>query len=309
MRLRVDATLGACVLAVILATPVGVGAEDTLESARDLYASADYRAALTMLDGLLAANPPSHDRPLIELYRTFCLVALGNTEEATAAVEAMIARDPLYRPNMEEVPPRLRAVFTESRRKLLPSIIQERYRLARTSFDRNDYKTATEGFMQVLIALADPDIAAEAAKPPLSDLGMLASNFNDLTIRAMTPAPTPRVEAPPAPAAAPPPVPRPDQIYTVADAEVAQPVTITQALPPYPGRVHIARSGILDIVIDATGGVESAEMTQPVDPSYNRMIVAAARGWMYQPARRNGTPVKFRKRIQINISPESEQPQ
>jgi hypothetical protein len=49
---------------------------DSLAAARELYASADYRGALDMLDRLIATEPTVPDRPSIDLYRAFCFVAL-----------------------------------------------------------------------------------------------------------------------------------------------------------------------------------------------------------------------------------------
>jgi TonB family protein len=67
--------------------------------------------------------------------------------------------------------------------------------------------------------------------------------------------------------------------------------------------LNAPRNGIVEVVINETGSVESAAMLQPVDPEYDRLVLNAARTWAYQPARRDGAPVKFRKRIQIAISP------
>src|SRR5262245_21968440 len=172
-------------LAFVLVMSLRLGAQESLSSARQLYASAEYRSALTMLDSLIKANPAPQDRQTIDLYRTFCLVALGGNDEASTAVEAMITRDPLYHPNLDEVPPRLRTLFTNARKKLLPGIIQQRYMTAKAAFDKSEYKVASEGFTQVLIALSDPDIAQAAGQAPLSDLRVLATGFNDLTIRAL----------------------------------------------------------------------------------------------------------------------------
>src|SRR5678816_3300759 len=93
-------------LAMILAALTPSAAQESLANARQLYASADYRSALTMLNTLLAASPSPQDRQSLELYRTLCLVAIGNNDEANKSIEAMVSRDPLYRPNMDEVPPR-----------------------------------------------------------------------------------------------------------------------------------------------------------------------------------------------------------
>jgi hypothetical protein len=290
-------------LAMILAALTPSAAQESLDSARQLYASADYRSALTMLNALLTASPSPQERQSIELYRTLCLVAIGNNDEANKAIEAMVQRDPLYRPNMEEVPPRLRTVFSDARKRLLPALIQERYVVAKAAFDRGDMKIAADGFTQVLLALADPDITVAAKQPPLSDLRVLASGFNDLTVRALTPPPVPvvpmTVQAPPPPVTA---APREPVTYSQDDKNVLPPETVRQDLPQYPGRVTFDRTGVLEIVIDATGTVESATMLEGVEALYNRLLLAAAKNWRYRPARLDGTPVKYRKRIQITLN-------
>jgi hypothetical protein len=312
-----------CVVAVglfvPLVRPAELRAQESIAAARQLYASAEYKDALTMLDGLLKSNPAPQDRQAIDLYRTFCLAALGGVNEATTAVDEMIKRDPLYHPNLDEVPPRLRTLFKDARQRLLPGIIQQRYVAAKAAFERNDLRTATEGFTLVLIALSDPDIGAAAGQAPLADLKTLATGFNDLAIRNLAPPPTPQVaSAPaetPAPIVPPPAAPaaaaaasaslRAPAIYTKDEPDIIEPTAVRQSLPPYPGRVTMAKSGVLEIVIDETGSVEFAAMVQPIDPSYNRLVIAAAKTWTYRPARRDGTPVKFRKRIQVAINPGS----
>jgi hypothetical protein len=290
-------------LAMILAAFTPSAAQESLANARQLYASADYRSALTMLNTLLTATPSPQERQSIELYRTLCLVAIGNNDEANKSIEAMVSRDPLYRPNMDEVPPRLRTVFSDARKRLLPALIQERYVIAKTAFDRGDMKIASDGFTQVLLALADPDIAVAAKQPPLADLRVLASGFNDLTVRALTPPPVPvvpmTVQAPPPQVAA---APRQPVIYSQDDKNVMPPVMVRQDIPPYPGRVAFDRTGVLEVVIDINGAVESATMLEGVEALYNRLLLAAAKNWMYQPARLDGAPVKYRKRIQVTLT-------
>ena len=290
-------------LAMILAAFTPSAAQESLANARQLYASADYRSALTMLNTLLTATPSPQERQSIELYRTLCLVAIGNNDEANKSIEAMVSRDPLYRPNMDEVPPRLRTVFSDARKRLLPALIQERYVIAKTAFDRGDMKIASDGFTQVLLALADPDIAVAAKQPPLADLRVLASGFNDLTVRALTPPPVPvvpmTVQAPPPQVAA---APRQPVIYSQDDKNVMPPVMVRQDIPPYPGRVAFDRTGVLEVVIDINGAVESATMLEGVEALYNRLLLTAAKNWMYQPARLDGAPVKYRKRIQVTLT-------
>jgi len=107
--------------------------QGSLAAARDLYASADYLAALDMLDRLVAAQPSPEDHQSIDLYRTFCFVALGRTREADETITAMISRDPLYHPADSEIPPRLRPMFSDKRKLVLPSIIQANYVRAKST--------------------------------------------------------------------------------------------------------------------------------------------------------------------------------
>ena len=161
--------------ALLLAAVSGVSAQvpapslstPSLAAARTLYASAEYGGALDMLNGLLSQNPPATDRQSIELYRALCLVAVGNSTEASRIIEGMITEDPLYRPASDDVPPRLRSAFTDARRRLLPAIVQQAYVGAKGAFDKKDYAAAAAGFTQVLAGLSDPDIESASAQPPL----------------------------------------------------------------------------------------------------------------------------------------------
>jgi TonB family protein len=302
------------ILVVVLTSGVVAQSEPatSLAAARELYASADYRGALEMLDRL-AAEDTRQDRPSIDLYRAFCLIALDRVREADEAIAAMITRDPLYRPADAEVPPRLRPMFSDKRRVVLPGIIQARYEHAKSAFDQRDYKTAADGFTQVLIALSDPDIARETSRAPLADLRVLAIGFKDLAVRAVTPpsapasppppslpAPRPEIttQPPDAPRA---PAPRTTTIYDSDDAAVVAPVTVTQDMPRLHRPTTTDKTGVLVVVINEAGRVESAVITQPLDSYYDAMLLQAAKTWRYQPARRDGVPVKYRKRIQLTL--------
>ena len=294
------------VAAVLLAAVGGVSAQvpapslstPSLAAARTLYASAEYGGALDMLNGLLSQNPPATDRQAIELYRALCLVAVGNSTEASRIIEGMITEDPLYRPASDDVPPRLRSAFTDARRRLLPAIVQQAYVGAKGAFDRKDYAAAVAGFTQVLAGLSDPDIESASAQPPLSDLRMLATGFHDLALKAVAPPAPPPVAPAPEPVVA-----RTARIYSPSDGDVAPPAIIRQAVPPYPGRVLTAGSLVVEVLIDDTGAVEAATMEGPPNPAYDRLVLAAARSWQYHPATLNGRPVKYRKRIQLSLVP------
>jgi tetratricopeptide (TPR) repeat protein len=272
----------------------------SLAAARTLYASAEYGGALDMLNGLVSETPAGPERQAIELYRALCFVAVGNSAEASKVIEAMILQDPLYRPAADDVPPRLRSAFTDARKKMLPAIVQQNYVSAKASFDKKDYDQAAKGFTQVLAGLNDPDIESAAAQPPLSDLKMLATGFHDLAAKAAAPPPAP---AAPVAAAAAPAVVQAARIYAPADTDVVPPVTIRQAVPPYPGRVLLGGSLLMDVVIGVSGEVESAVIATPPNPAYDKVVLGAAKTWQYQPATLNGKPVKYRKRIQITLVP------
>jgi TonB family protein len=292
--------LAAAILAgaVLAATPAR--AQDTdLTAARDLYASAAYDDALAVLNRMRSSDHPASQSRAIEQYRAFCLLALGRAADAEQAIEAVVVAEPSFQPGESDASPRIRTAFTSVRRRMLPSIIQQKYATAKAAYDRREFAAAAEGFSQVLNALADPDVASEARQPPLSDLRTLAGGFQELAVKAATPPPLPVVA--PVTAPVPPPAPAPPRIYTGGETGIATPVVVNQTLPPFPGQIIIPRSGKLEIVIDENGTVESAVMISSVSSNYDVVVLTATKTWRYKPAMLNGIPVKFRKTVQISI--------
>ena len=47
------------------------------------------------------------------------------------------------------------------------------------------------------------------------------------------------------------------------------PVVVRQTLPPFPGDLFARRDGVLELVINEAGEVESAVMRSPVSPRYD----------------------------------------
>ena len=299
---RTFATARIGALAILLAmSAAGAAAQDAdLSKARDLYASAAYDDALTVLNRMRASDHPASQSRAIEQYRAFCLLALGRAADAEQAIEAVVAAEPSFQPGDGDASPRIRTAFTTVRRRMLPSIIQQKYATAKAAFDRKDFAAAADGFSYVLTALADPDVAAEAKQPPLSDLRTLAGGFQELAAKSVAP-PPPVAPVAPVAAVTPPPAPAAPRVYTGGETGVIPPVAINQALPPFPGQIVIPRNGKLEVVVDENGAIESAVMTGSVTPNYDAMVLAATRGWRYKPASVNGVPVKFRKTVQITI--------
>ncbi len=296
----------AAALAVVVMTAASASAQDSLASARDLYASAAYEDALAVLNRLHATDQRAAgatDGRVIEQYRAFCLLALGRSAEAEHAIEAVVAAEPTYHPSNTDVSPRVRSAFSDVRRRMLPAIIQQNYADAKAAFDRREFAAAADRFAKVLDALADPDVGPAVAQPPLSDIHTLALGFHDLSVRAAAPppAPTPAPPPPPPPSA---PVPVAPRIYGMDDPDVQPPVIVNQALPQYPTRPVPHGKGTLELVINESGAVESALMRGSVNSLYDTLALSATRLWRYKPATLNGVPVKFRKNITITLKAE-----
>ena len=301
--------VGSLILMIMLLAATVTAQDGDLATARELYASAAYEDSLAMLNRLRAKDHPASQSRTIESYRAFCLLALGRAADADQAIEGLVAAEPSYHPSDSEVSPRVRLAFATVRRRMLPQIIQQQYTQAKASFDRKEFGVAADGFGRVLSVLADPDVAAEAKLPPLSDLRTLAIGFAELSAKAAAPPPPAPVPVPPAPVVeavvANPVANRISnatvRIYSTGDANVVPPGTVNQTLPMFPGPVRVPRIGKLEVVIDETGAVESAIMIGSVSSDYDSRAVAATKTWRYKPATLNGAPVKFRKIVQIAI--------
>ena len=284
---------------IVLATAPRLRAQEPFAEARQLYASAEYEDALKLLDGLTVGDHVPEQRQDLELYRALCLVALDRPADADRAIEKMIAQNPLYRP-ADDLSPRMRSAFRDTKKRVLPGIVQQHYAQAKGAFDRQEFAAAATGFGEVVDALNDPDIAEAAARPPLSDLRMLASGFHDLSKKAIPPPVLVSVALAPAPPA---PVNLPPRIYKGGEVGVVPPVAIRQDLPRFTLPVRQGGvSGTVEIVINEAGAVESATMVEPVTPTYDPLVLAAANSWAYQPATVKGAPVKFRKVIRIAVA-------
>jgi hypothetical protein len=288
------------VLLVGMAAPVAAQ-QDPLSSARELYASARYDEALATLNSLrvsedVAVKPG--DVRAVEQVRSLCLLALGRASEAEEAISAVVAVDPFFQPGEADAAPRVRAAFQDVRRRMLPEIATERYASAKASYDRKDFASAADQFRQVMALLRDPDMQGR-----LPDLRTLSGGFLELSESAVKAAETAAAK-PAEPVMPPPPARVVPKVYTSDDAEVTPPVTVRQDVPKVPMTFinQVRDRGIIEVVIDELGRVESAAIRSSVYPPYDSMLLSAAADWRYRAATVNGQPVKFRKRIQISIA-------
>lgn len=295
MKTRILTTLciTACLGTTALAQPAG-----PLDAARSLYASARYDEALSVLDGMtIGAEAP--DRKSVEQYRSLCLLALGRGTEAESAIAAVVTADPLFLPGESEASPRVRTAFSDVRQRLLPEIAASRYGAAKAAFDRKDYSAAESGFRVLLALLNDRQMGNR-----LADLKVLAAGFLDLSTAAAAPPPEPAKPQAPAPAAPAAPVPAPGHVWNAEEDGVVAPTVLKQDVPRVPSSItsQARDRGLLEIVVDEQGRVVAISLRSSIHPVYDPLLMAAARQWRYNPATVNGTPVKFRKLVQVMVS-------
>jgi hypothetical protein len=273
---------------------------DSIQAARELYASARYDEALAVLNGLSSSDGSAPaERKMVEQYRSLCLLALGRAEEAEAAIAVVVQVDPFYQPTEAEASPRVRATFADVRQRLLPDLANRRYAEAKTAYDQKAFAEAAAGFRDVVALLDDPQMHGR-----LPDLRTLAAGFVELaTAAAAPPPPEPEVKEDPKPVAEPPKQPVQPRIYTTADTAVVPPAIIRQDVPAVPNSVvGMARAkGVLELIIDEEGRVSSIVLRARVHPVYDSLLMTAAKDWKYRPATLNGKPVKFRKLLQVAI--------
>ena len=286
----------ACVALVLGLAPAAARADqDALASAKLLYESASYEAALSELGAIDGAEHAD----AVSTYRALCLLGLGRTREAERTLETLATRQPLLKLSESDYSPRIVALFRDVRRRALPLAVQQLYTLARSEYDSKNYESAVAGFQDVLHVIEEVEPKDQTAM--LADMRELADGFLTLAsgkiVREPVPAAAPVAVAP---IAKPQPV-----LYTLLDVQVTPPVVTDQRLPPW--RIHSGftqmLSGQLELVIDETGVVESVTLAEPIWPAYDALLIKAAKSWRYQPALKDGRPVKFRRVLDISVDP------
>src|SRR3954470_16814787 len=277
-----------------------VPGRDVVGAARDLYASARYDEALAVLNDFRPADGAAAvpDRKSIEQYRSLCLLALGRGTEAESAIATVVTADPMFAPRAADASPRVRLAVTDLRQRLLPQIATTRYAATKAAYDRKDYSVAEAQFRSLLALLDDPQMGGR-----LPDLRTLANGFVDLAAAAAAPPPEPKKPEPVVPVAPAPVAPREPHVWTAEEPGVVAPVVIRQDVPRVPKTMsaQARERGLLDVIIDEQGRVINMTIRLSIHPMYDPQLLAAARDWRYKPATVDGTPVKFRKMIQITV--------
>jgi hypothetical protein len=297
---------------ISIAMALPAAAQDPLSAARELYASADYEQALAALGGFRRSDAAASVLEQVDQYRAFCLFALGRTADAQAVAESLVKKNPMLAIDTNDASPRLAAMFTDVRKRLLPGLVRERYRLARAALDSKNFATAEPQLLEVRKMLDEAE-ALKALDEGMSDLRVLVDGFLDLTrgLRESAAAEQARAEAQVKEAAAKaaasaPSIPPQPAIFDSSDANITPPEAIRQDVPSVPqSLMPMFRSGEtagqLDIVINEFGNVEESTIRLSLQPVYDEIVMRAAKMWKYEPARNGGVPVKYVKTIAVVV--------
>jgi hypothetical protein len=272
----------------------------------------------------------------VDTYRALCLIALGRENEAQKSLERLLDRNPFHSLSETEVSPRLVSMYRDVRARRLPSAARDLYSRALIKFDEKSFGAAAEILRDLLTALGREDLDGQAG---LADLKLLAEGFlrlseNEIVRNGLTPerplSAPPVLDAIPAPrpalgAAAPAPTSPPASsspanpgglpaggtpapvIYSQADRYVVGPVEVTRKMPNWNPPASVQRGvyhGLIEVVIDERGLVEKAQVLISVAPTYDPLLIEAAKTWKFRPATLNGDPVKYRRQYEIILHPE-----
>ena len=89
-------------------------------------------------------------------------------------------------------------------------------------------------------------------------------------------------------------------VFSSDDAGVSEPILVRPYLPPKaPVGTPSELLGVLEVLIDTHGAVETVHLRSPDNRYRERWWVFAAKQWEFQPALKDGKPVRFLKRIPL----------
>ena len=302
MRVRIVGLIAAALIGTASLAVAG----DRLAEALRLYDDAMYTRALEVLDTLAAEQPSA----AVHQYRALCFIAIGRTDAAERAMSDIVAADPFFVLDGEAASPRVAAQFAAVRRRLLPPIIRRGFAEATARYREGATARAREQFDQVLKLLDDPALQNDQA---LSDLALVASAFVELTRAQTPPPPISPIARSIAAATLPPSLPAasvdgaPMRVTASEPAAYEPAVAVLRPLPKWtPPDAHAALrkyTGAIAVEVDARGRVVAAATRRMIHPAYDPVVLAAAREWVFQPARQNGRPVKSEVTVEIELLP------
>lgn len=310
MTVRTSLAVAVGVIFLALAVPASAapqqprgaaGASADFAAAKALYAAASYEEALAELAGIGATEDPNE----VEQYRALCFLALGRTTDAARSLERIISRTPFYAIKDTDVSPKLVTMFRDVRKRLLPAAARNLYTSAKGAFDAKAYPDAVGQFKDLLAILADADLADQYAA--LADLKQLGDGFLRLAEAEIAATSKRSAGAGPDTTAVPGPAAGVKRIYSAADRDVRGPVEISRKLPVWtpanPAEMRTTFRGVLEVIVDEQGAVESATIRESIAAFYDELLRESAKSWRFRPATLNSEAVKYRKMIEVTLQP------
>lgn len=89
-------------------------------------------------------------------------------------------------------------------------------------------------------------------------------------------------------------------VYSRADPEVDPAVLVRPQMPSIPEDLAAElETSVFDLLIDQSGRVEQVKLVSPENRFNDRILVSAAKAWQFQPATRDGQPVRYQLRLRI----------
>lgn len=101
------------------------------------------------------------------------------------------------------------------------------------------------------------------------------------------------------PSSAPAPMASVAKVVKVAGMDKA-PVVVKKVIPAYPGELReqgIQGTATVDMLVDSTGRVVSAELVNATVPEFGQLALKAAKDWTFVPASAQGKPIATRVRV------------
>ena len=273
-----------------------------LTAARDLYASAAYDDALTVLNRLRSAEHPASQSRAIEQYRAFCLLALGRAADAEQAIEAVVAAEPSYPAGRERRvaahplgvhhgPPPDAAVDHPAEVRageggVRSQGVRRRRRRLHPGADRAG-RSGRRGRSQAAAAVRSAHARRRLPGARGQGRGAAAAAAAGAGRRRAAAAATAGRRRASTPA---------------AKRASSPPVVVNQTLPPFPGPGHhpAQRQARSRDRRDRRRRVRDHDRVGDARTT-TRWCSPPPRAWRYRPATLNGVPVKFRKTVQITI--------
>src|SRR5262245_54633205 len=143
--------------------------------------------------------------------------------------------------------------------------------------------------------------AADTPQPTAPDPPIIAFDLEPSPARARPPSETPVPEPSTRPAGAGEGVRHEDDaIYSVTSALIVPPIGIRPKLArQLPPDFDPTRLGRIELIIGVDGLVESAKLLGPPRTVNDGLFLSVAKAWLFQPALKDGMPVRYRKTIWI----------